>query len=327
MRTDTSNRLGYPALMNQGPERLAPHQYHVPAVRHLAWMCRAPQLISSPMGFNPENILPDDTEERLKAWDRAPQHGPEVLTEEPARRLGHYFERLYECLMRDLLGWEILLKNQPVRNNGITLGELDFVVRNPADNVVEHHEIAVKFYLGHLETGQDKPLWYGPNARDRLDIKTRRLTDHQSQLTEKPEARNLLTSLGIDTPARPRIFMPGYLFYHLTNALPSPDNVPPGHLRGHWLYIDNLDAKETTGNEKTTDTKHWVPLIKPHWLGLWRQEEAPDQNQTEDALEEVRSAGIPRLFAALERSEDGDWREMSRVFVVPSEWPGLPRRG
>ena len=125
MRTDTSNRLGYPALMNQGPERLAPHQYHVPAVRHLAWMCRAPQLISSPMGFNPENILPDDTEERLKAWDRAPQHGPEVLTEEPARRLGHYFERLYECLMRDLLGWEILLKNQPVRNNGITLGELD----------------------------------------------------------------------------------------------------------------------------------------------------------------------------------------------------------
>ena len=121
--------------------------------------------------------------------------------------------------------------------------------------------------------------------------------------------------------------MPGYLFYHLTNALPSPDNVPPGHLRGHWLYIDNLDAKETTGNEKTTDTKHWVPLIKPHWLGLWRQEEAPDQNQTEDALEEVRSAGIPRLFAALERSEDGDWREMSRVFVVPSEWPGLPRRG
>ncbi|WP_040474144.1 DUF1853 family protein [Marinobacter algicola] len=313
--------------MNQGPESLTPHQYHVPAVRHLAWMCRAPQLISSSMGFDPENYLPDDTVERLKVWDHAPHLGPSVLTEEPAPRLGHYFERLYECLMKDLLGWEILLKNQPVRNNGITLGELDFVVRNPADNVIEHHEIAVKFYLGHHETEKDKPLWYGPNARDRLDIKTRRLTDHQSQLTAKPEARNLLTSLGIDMPARPRIFMPGYLFYPLKTALPSPNSIPPGHLRGHWLYIDNLDAKDTTGNKETTDTKHWIPLIKPHWLGPWRQQEAPDRNQTEDALDMVRSAGIPRLFAALEQCDDGHWWETSRVFVVPNAWPGLPLRG
>lgn len=294
-------------------------------MRHLAWMCHAPQLISSPMGFAPETYLPDDAEELLKAWDSAPHLGPQVLTEPPARRLGHYFERLYECLMQELLGWDILLKNQPVRSNGITLGELDFVVRNPRDHVVEHHEIAVKFYLGYKDAAQNNTLWYGPNTRDRLDIKSQRLTDHQSQLTERPEARNLLASMGIATPIRPRIFMPGYLFYPLGTSMAPPDTIPAGHLRGDWLYIDELDDSDTTGKVDSTGRERWIPLIKPHWLGPWRQQQAPDPKDTEEALEVVRSAGIPRLFAVLELSaKDGYWRETSRVFVVPNAWPGTP---
>ncbi|MDL0430290.1 DUF1853 family protein [Marinobacter sp. TBZ242] len=307
--------------MSQRSESTVHLQYRVPAVRHLAWMCHAPQLISSAMGFAPENHLPQDTEQRLKAWDSAPHRGPAVLTEEPAPRLGHYFERLYECLIQDLLGWEILLKNQPVRNNGITLGELDFVVRNPADNVVEHHEIAVKFYLGHLDAGRDIPLWYGPNSRDRLDIKTQRLISHQSQMSERPEALTLLESLGIETPTRPRIFMPGYLFYPLGETVSPPTGIPPDHLRGDWLYVDELD-------QMMDNTRRWIPLIKPHWLGPWCQEEAPDYQETEAALEVVRSAGIPRLFAVLERSPaDGYWWETSRLFVVPAAWPEQSRKG
>ncbi|KPP97864.1 DUF1853 family protein [Marinobacter sp. HL-58] len=301
--------------MSKRRETAAHLQYRVPAVRHLAWMCHAPQLISSPMGFVPEKYLPDDAEDRLRAWDQEPLCGPAVLTEQPARRLGHYFERLYQCLMEDLLGWEILLKNQPVRSNGITLGELDFVVRNPADNAIEHHEIAVKFYLGYRNTDREKALWYGPNSRDRLDIKTRRLINHQSQLTKKPEARSLLDASGIETPARPRIFMPGYLFYPLGETLTPPADTPSDHLRGGWLCIDDLD-------ELIDDTQQWIPLIKPHWLGPWRQGQAPDQQETEAALETVRTAGIPRLFAVLEPSPaDGHWQEVSRLFVVPRGWP------
>ncbi|MDX1552425.1 MAG: DUF1853 family protein [Marinobacter sp.] len=306
--------------MSQRPETTAHLQYRVPAVRHLAWMCHTPQLISSPEVFIPEKHLPEDIEQRLQAWDKTPGAGPAVLTEQPARRLGQYFERLYQCLLEDLLGWEILLKNQPVRHNGITLGELDFVVRNPADNALEHHEIAVKFYLGHQSADQETPLWYGPNSRDRLDIKTRRLIGHQSRMTQRPETRNLLASLGIEAPVRPRVFMPGYLFYPLAETLPPPPEIPPEHLRGHWLYIDDL-------NRMTEDAERWVPLNKPHWLGPWRQRNAPDAGQTEQALEVVRSADIPRLFARLEPSPvDGYWEETSRIFVVPGIWPASPRK-
>ncbi|MEP1213486.1 MAG: DUF1853 family protein [Marinobacter sp.] len=301
--------------MSQRPETTAHLQYRVPAVRHLAWMCHTPQLISSPTGFIPEKHLPEDAEQRLQAWDNNPGTGPAALTEQPARRLGQYFERLYQCFMEDLLGWQILLKNQPVRHNGITLGELDFLVVNPANDTVEHHEIAVKFYLGHRGAGQETPLWFGPNSKDRLDIKTRRLIDHQSRMTQRPETRELLASLGIEVPVRPRVFMPGYLFYPLAETLLAPADVPPDHLRGNWLYIEDLDGM-------TNSTERWVPLTKPHWLGPWRQRQAPDARQTEQALEVVRSAGIPRLFARLERSQiDGYWQETSRVFVVPGSWP------
>ena len=98
-----------------------------------------------------------------------------------------------------------------------------------------------------------------------------------------------------------------------------------GHLRGDWLYISDLDEMNATGNLTAADGKRWIPLVKPHSLGPWRQQETPDPQSTEDALAVVRSAGVPRLFAVLERSpEDGYWSETSRVFVVPSTWPGVP---
>lgn len=274
------------------------------------------------MEFDPGNYLPEDVGARLMAWDREPHRGPAILTEQPAKRLGHYFERLYECLIRDLIGWEILLKNQPIRSNGITLGELDFIVRNPADGGVEHHEIAVKFYLGHLDVGESLPRWYGPNARDRLDLKTDRLKSHQSQLTKHAETRHLLTSHGIETPVRPRIFMPGYLFYPSTHSLPEPKDVPPDHLRGHWLSINELDESANRAGVSPQSTQHWIPLNKPHWLGTWHQQHAPDPQETEKALDVIRSVHIPRLFAVLTPcTESRGWRETDRVFVVPGHWP------
>ena len=309
--------------MTESSHIIAHHQYRVPAVRHLAWMCHAPALMESPAGFDLSAHLPNNLENRLSAWDLEPEKGPAMLTEIPAKRLGHYFERLYECLLEELLGWQVLVKNQPVRREGITLGELDFIVRNPVDQVVEHHEIAVKFYLGYPAPDPANTLWYGPNARDRLDLKSDRLRSHQSRLTEKPETRALLHSLDIPAPTRARIFMPGYLFYPSGQTIPPPENVPLDHLRGEWIYIRDLDALHDAKMQPEAAWESWVPLLKPHWLGSWSQSDKPDRNETWQALEMVRSAGIPRLFAVLRQSaDDGLWRECSRLFVVPDSWPG-----
>ena len=119
-----------------------------PAIRHLAWLCRAPQLLHSSLTFEPARYLPVDADKTLRLWDQNPETAPALLKEAPQKRLGFYFERLYRVLLQDLLGWDILLQNQQIQSNGRTIGELDFVVHNRLEDRIEHHEIAIKYYLG-----------------------------------------------------------------------------------------------------------------------------------------------------------------------------------
>lgn len=293
---------------------------HLPwrPVDHLAWLCRAPQLLDSPLRFPLTDYLPDDWQARLAHWSADPAARPQCLAEPANPRLGYYFERLYECVLTQLLGWELVTRNLQVREaGGRTLGELDFVVRNPGTGAVEHHEIAVKFYLGYPQN-QAGTRWYGPNSHDRLDLKVGRLLDHQSRSGERAETRALLAELGVREPVVPRVFMPGYLFYPAGQVVRLPDFVPANHLRGHWLYHHQT---------RTLDTRHWVPLHKPHWLGPWHQAEEPDGGVARLALADVQERNRPRLFAALAQSPDtGLWQETARTFVVPSAWPGPAAR-
>lgn len=286
--------------------------FHTPAVRHLAWLCQTPQLLNSPISFQPADHLPEDYANTLKMWDQNPELAPPLLFEPPQKRLGFYFERLYQILFENLLGWDILLKNQKIHAEGRTIGELDFVVHNRAGNRIEHHEIAIKFYLG-VPTIQQETLWYGPNAIDRLDLKTERLIHDQSQRTRHPETTALLKASGITGAITPQIFMPGYLFHPGTQPIATPDYVPEHHLRGTWMYVSDA---------KSADTSTWAPLTKPHWIGPWVQSTSPEHKHVEEALDFVECHATPRLFSVLKQdSGNGTWKEANRVFVVPESWP------
>ncbi|MDO8273693.1 MAG: DUF1853 family protein [Gammaproteobacteria bacterium] len=299
-------------------------QFRTPAVRHLAWMCHAPQLLDSPLSFSPANHLPDNLLTTLHHWDAHPESGPAVLTDIPKPRLGLYFEELYNCLLTNILGYEVLARNLQIRGAERTLGELDFVVRNPRTHEIEHHEVAVKFYLGVYQQESGVSFWHGPNAIDRLDLKTRSLLEQQSQRTLLAETAATLQTLGIAQPVATRIFMPGNLFYPLLDPLdqePSvrqlcvPPQVPANHERGHWLYLEQA---------RRLDTRAWVHLQKPHWLGPWVQAEAPDALATETALDAIETTGTPRLFALVRvDSATNLWKETERFFIVPTHWPNL----
>lgn len=291
----------------------SPIEFRHPPVRHLAWICQAAQLYRGSLAFYPAREMSATALEKLRQWDLDPASGPSVLTDTPHRRLGLYFERLYACLTTELLGWDLLASNLPVRAAGTTLGELDFLLRNPTTGKLEHHEIAVKFYLGYRSGGGEDVLWYGPNARDRLDIKTRRLLEHQSVLCQRPEAELALESVGVDELPEPRIFMPGYLFYPRGNDLAAPMQVANDHGRGLWLYHD--DAQQG-------DRSRWVHLHKPDWLGPYMQDHPPDPRLADEAVRTVAASGRARLFANLTHDAgSGRWIEEARFFVVPRTWP------
>jgi hypothetical protein len=290
-------------------------RFNTPAVRHLAWLCHAPQLIQHTSVFEPARYLPDNYLEVLRAWDKNPSAGPQVLCATPHHRLGYYVESLYACLITDLLGWTILARNLPIRAGGTTLGELDFLIHNPHTDAVEHHEIAIKFYLGYAGCAQQPQGWYGPNPRDRLDIKTERMLGPQRQRSLMPETLELLAHHGIQAPAISRVFMPGYLFYPHKPApeITLPISCPGHHLRGQWMYWENVTD---------INTRTWVPLIKPHWLGPWVQPYAPDDIALTQAFTDIKDTQTPRLFAIVQHDHNtGLWKETDRVFVVPAHWP------
>lgn len=310
-----------------------------PALRHLAWLCTAPPLWHFPDAFVPAAWLPEDWHARLQHWDAAPQEAPAFVHALANPRLGLYFETLYDALLTHLLGWQVLARNLPIRAGGLTLGELDFVVRNPHTGQVEHHEIAVKFYLGYQAQPHGSAQWLGPNPADSLEGKAHRLQDEQRRRTQLPEAQaalgDLLVGAGLvgaglpandvrlqasshtnNLPLPTRLFMPGYLFHPQDGtAIALPQQVPLTHARGTWRRLDDALQADRTG---------WVPLVKPHWLGPWQQAHAPDSTAVLDALEQVARSATPRLFARVDLDAGGQmWRETARFFVVPAAWPSL----
>lgn len=291
--------------------------FQQPVIRHLAWLCQAPQLYRGALTFDPVAWLPADYRHKLQYWDMHPESMPSLLQQATQRRLGLYFEQLYACLLQDLLGWELLARNLQIRDERRTLGELDFLLRNPLTGEVGHHEIAVKFYLGHTDSVSRQVRWYGPNSRDRLDLKTDRLLQHQTRLTSSEAARPVLRALGVKGAPVARLFMPGYLFYPLDEAVMVPQQVDPDHGGGRWCHVEDVSRVQTEG---------WVVLHKPHWLANWQQPTAPEQGRLQQAAEDVAQSGRACLLARLMPRPSG-WQEVERLFVVPDNWPEVPSIG
>ncbi len=294
-------------LGSQGIEK----RYSTPQVRHLAWICSAAQLYRGGDSFNPGSWLPDDWTLRLADWDQNPAGKPALLQSEVApRKLGAYFEVLYQVLIEDLLGWKVEARNQQIIVEGRTLGELDFLVRNKNTGSLEHHEIAVKFYLGYPHPDDESVRWYGPNSRDRLDLKTQRLLEHQSTMALTDAGRGLLKRLGLDEPVVPKVFMPGYLFLPLGQPLALPDQVDTALATGSWQRYSQFEM----GNEL------WVPLIKPDWLGPYLHLQQPDAELTTQWMKQCEARKQPCLLARVIPTDFG-WSEVARCFFVPDSWP------
>jgi len=289
------------------------HFWRNPPVRHLAWMATAPSMINGPQRLLFSPPAPPDLREHLLALDRQPAELHRILERRSTRRLGVYFEALYRYALEHLWHRETIFQNLAVQDGGRTLGELDFIVRDRISDRHEHHEIAVKFYLG-TPSGQ----WLGPDQKDRLRDKLTRLLEHQSTLTRHPRTAEMLHHSSINE-LDDLIFLRGYLFYPVDLAGPSlPASIAPEHSRGHWLTLSR--ARTTAWDPQ----RPIMQLHKPDWLGPLQclDGDLADTPQLYGkALEQVASRNFPLLFARLSRQQSGFWLETERFFVVPDQWP------
>ncbi|WP_097460693.1 DUF1853 family protein [Mangrovitalea sediminis] len=295
------------------------YYWQTPAVRHLAWLLTSPSLLANE-SLAVQPLKPAEVAQKLKALDSHPETLLSRLGERQSHRLGVYFEQLYRFALEHFMDCEVVLQNQQIQENQHTLGELDFIVRRHQDQRVEHHEIAVKFYLGYVPDSEE-PDWWGPDSRDRLGRKLHRLLTHQARLCEQATTRTFLQQLDIKQ-VYPRIFLRGYLFNPVAGQ-PVP-GLPPGTSeqspRGYWL------RQAEAQRHPCPKDRLRVPLRKPDWLGPLQ---LPGDTQVSGASGDIPISqrtgerAHPQLFADLERTEKGFWLERERFFIVPENWPAL----
>ena len=290
-------------------------RFNHPCVRDLAWALGAPPLLEY-RGVAP--YWPDqswyvdvinDFANPLHELDSDPSPLLDFIATRQSRRLGIYFESLWLYWLQHNARYQLLHANLAVHAGGKTLGEFDFIVRDRDTDQTLHWEVAVKFYLGIGDTEQ--PVnWWGPQRRDRLDIKLDHLLSHQTRLSQQPEARDQLQALGIHIDER-WVILKGRLFYPAgIDALPPLDSHVE-HQRGFWLPESELHKLPDNANAT------WKLLDRSEWFAPVAEDASSKlipSAQLNGMLFEVL-AGQPICIARIENGI-----ETARGFLVPDDW-------
>lgn len=201
-------------------------------LQDIIWVFNSPSLIAEGY-FEVEDfhLSFETTERNVKLVANYLKNNP--LTEIHYRRLGFYFEYLFEAGITLYSNHKVVLKNfrLPDQHN---LGELDFITQSRATNLFYHWEIAVKFYLG---TGNLSRLenWVGPSKHDTFQKKWKKLLQKQLPFSNTPAVKQSLLERGI-TISQNLLFVKGMLFYNLQSGNTNyPDVVNSAHEKGIWL--------------------------------------------------------------------------------------------
>lgn len=109
---------------------------------------------------------------------------------------GKKIERFFSAYIQESLRYDLLAENIQVISDKVTIGELDFIVKDHLNDEVLHVELVYKFYL-MLGSHDNIGAWVGPNKNDSLVLKLDKLKSKQFPLLYKQSTRDKLKQLGV----------------------------------------------------------------------------------------------------------------------------------
>lgn len=111
--------------------------------------------------------------------------------------LGKRVELFFKDTIENSLNHSILAANLQVIENKVTLGELDFLIKDTLNNELLHIELVYKFYVYDPKIDDELQRWIGPNRRDTLFYKIKKLQNKQLPLLHHNTAQQHLKELNL----------------------------------------------------------------------------------------------------------------------------------
>lgn len=98
-------------------------------------------------------------------------------------RLGHIAETVVSQLIKSSSNYNVLRENVQIIEEGKTIGEVDFIIKDEKTSELTHLELAYKFYLFDPNISEHIiDNWIGPNRNDSLKEKLQKLKEKQFPL-------------------------------------------------------------------------------------------------------------------------------------------------
>ena len=156
-------------------------------------------------------------------------------------RLGHKVEYFLNHFLSIECGNDLLLKNTQISASPQeTLGEIDAIIKVKED--IFHLEYSYKFYL--FDGKSKEPFvnrWIGPNKKDSLNRKLKKLKENQLPLLYHKKTRQLLEHHNLNLgDIKQRIILKTQLFVPLNLTLNNYNGINPEAIAGLHLQLNQL---------------------------------------------------------------------------------------
>ncbi len=178
--------------------------------------------------------------------------------------LGKRVEFFFEYLINTTNNYKILGKSLQVFKNKITIGELDFIIRDLKTKKVIHLEIVYKFYVYDHTLDSELNRWIGPNRKDTLLQKIEKLNNKQLPLLYNSETVKSLHHLDIDVRNTVQkvcfmanLFVPKSLYINNT-IIPTINNKT---IVGYWIKLKDFKSDSYANNSfYLPKKKDWIVI-------------------------------------------------------------------
>lgn len=245
-----------------------------------------------PQFFLKEQKVPEDLENKI------------VIPGFPV--LGKRIEYFFEAYLNSFTEEQVLAKNVQVRSGKITVGELDFLLKNRRTGEISHVELVYKFYVYDPALPAEEQRWIGPNKKDTLVKKLSKLKSQQFPLLFKEETKPLLDTLEIRTQnIKQKVCFLANLFIPLPLMNKNFPIINNECIQGFWIKYSEFN-ETSFGAFKFFSPKKQDWVIAPKNGTIWFSFSEIKQ-QLKTLLDRQKS---PLLWMKINQ------KEYSRFFVV-----------